>query len=451
MTDDNSILLKNVQKLMLLRQIFVDAESCNTTRMLVLSLWDSVAHDRNFCEYFVDSGLCGTLIDHCYGIVTNLSGATAEEMAFSSKSLSVLTKCCRTPNVAAYLHRSGSLPFFLFVLLSAEPIVSPGDDASTAHTPCLEIANSAAGAILGLVSDKSRGNLVKLQLRNFLPLVFVEYLLLDPSGESDSRDSGDSNHDVSLLMAGFGQLSLAEAFWQQWTTPTLIWSPEDALALKSYCRDSFSELQRQNKEARMKKEELPCWDPKGYRTNAVIFEENHRVAGVFLSTLNSYPDLPLPNAVELMKQALAQLVLVAQSKTIPLHGNLQPPKWDIDLAATIALVIRILSTPGVVMREESTAASRAIFSLEKALVQQHESDTSAAVPLIIQCVRSLRLCSTIVAAAPAKATPAALSRSDLEPSPEVPLCVHKTNYRQVASFFLSSFDPRFAGRRGCPL
>jgi hypothetical protein len=152
-----------------------------------------------------------------------------------------------------------------------------------------------------------------------------------------------------------------------------------------------------------------------------------------------------------MKQALAQLVLVAQSKTIPLHGNLQPPKWDIDLAATIALVIRILSTPGVVMREESTAASRAIFSLEKALVQQHESDTSAAVPLIIQCVRSLRLCSTIVAAAPAKATPAALSRSDLEPSPEVPLCVHKTNYRQVASFFLSSFDPRFAGRRGCPL
>jgi hypothetical protein len=434
---------------MLLRQIFVDTESCDTTRMLVLSLWDCVAHDRNFCEYFVDSGLCGTLIDHCYNIVSGLASVSAEEIAFSSKCLSVLTKCCRCSHVAAYLHRSGSLPFFLFVLLSAEPVVSPGDDASIAHTPCLEIANIAAGAIIGLVSDKSRGNLVKLQLRNFLPLVFVEYLLLDPSSESESRDSGDSHHDVSLLMAGFGQLSLAQAFWQKWSTPTLMWSPEDALALKAYCRNSFSELQRQNREARMKKEELPCWDPKGYKTSAVIYEEDHLVAGVFISALNSYPDVPLPNAVELMKQALAQLVLVVQLKTIPLDCNLEPPKWDIDLAATIALVIRILSTPGVVMREESTAASRAIFSLEKALVHQHQSDTSAAVPLIIQCVRSLRLCSTIAAATPAKATSAALSRSDLEPSPEVLTHVH----REVGCslIFRCVADPHFAGRRGCPL
>lgn len=71
------------------------------------------------------------------------------------------------------------------------------------------------------------------------------------------------------------------------------------------------------------------------------------------------------------------------------------------------------------MRDESTAASRAIFALEKALVQQHDDDPVTVVPVVIQCVRSLRLCATIAAATHAQNTPAALSRSELEPSPEL--------------------------------
>ncbi len=387
--------------------------------MLILSLWDCVADDQKFCEYFVDSGLCASLIDQCFGIVSGSSNTSADKIAFLSKTLFVLTKCCRSSHVAAHLHRSGYLLFLIFVLLSSEPVMVSDGDACSSQSPFLEIANIASSAIFNLTSDKNRGNLIKLHLRNYFPVVFVEYMLLDPSGESERGDSGESIHDVSLLMAGFGQLTLAEAFWQKWNTPTLMWSPEDALALKSHCRHGYLEIQRQIKEHRMKKEEMPSWDPKGHKTDAVLYEETHLVAGVFLSALNSHPDLPLPNAPELMKQALIQLILVAQLKPIPLHSNLQPPKWDIDLAATIALVIRILSAPGVVLREESTAASRAIFSLEKALVQQHDSDDSVAAPLIIQCIRSLRLCATIAATTHVQSTHAALSRSDLEPSPEV--------------------------------
>lgn len=420
-TDQNHLLLKSVQKLVFLRKVFADADSSETARMLVLSLWDVVADDRNFCEYFVDSGLCASLIDQCFSILSDSTDASADKVAFVSKSLLVVTKSCRSSHVVAHIHRSGSLLFFIFALLSAGPALSSADDtSSSSQSPFLEIANIASSAIISLVSDKSRGNMIKLHLRNYFPTVFVEYLLLDPSGEGESRgSSGESMHDVSLLIAGFGQLTLAEAFWQRWATPTLMWSPEDALTLKLHSRDGYCEIQRLNREARMKKEELPCWDPKGYKTDAVLYEETHLVAGVFVSALNSNPDLPLPNAVELLKQALAQLVQVAQSKPLPLHCNLEPPKWDIGLAATVALVIRILGTPGVVMREEGAAASRAIFALEKALVQQYDGDAGAVAPLIIECVRSLRLCATISATMHAQNTPAALSRSELEPSPEV--------------------------------
>jgi hypothetical protein len=419
-TDQNHVLLKNVQKQVFLRQIFADADSSDTARMLILSLWDVVADDRNFCEYLVDSGLCSSLIDQCFNIMQNAADASADKVAFVSKILLVLTKCCRSSHVVAHIHRSGSLLFFMFALLSAQPAVSPADDANATHSLFLEPANIACSAIFCLVNDKSRGNVIKLHLRNYFPSVFIEYMLIDPSGESESRgSSGESIHDVSLLIAGFGQVTLAEAFWQKWTTPTLMWSPEDAAALKMHCQESYLEIQRLNKEARMKKEEVPCWDPKGYKTEAVLYEETHLVAGVFVSALSSNPELPLPNALELMKQALAQLAHVAQVTPVPLRSSLDPPKWDIDLAATIALVIRILGTPGVVMREESSVASRAIFALEKALVQQHESDAGAAVPLVIQCVRSLRLCATISATTHAQSVPAALSRSELEPSPEV--------------------------------
>jgi hypothetical protein len=419
-TDQNYALLKNVQKLAFLRKIFADADSSDTARMLVLALWDVVAEDRNFCEYLVDSGLCVSLIDLCFGVMQALSDASADKVAFVSKVLMVLTKCCRSSQVVAHIHRSGSLMFLMFALLSAEPATSSADDANCSQPLFLEIANLASSAIGSLLNDKSRGSMIKVHLRNYVPAVFVEYMLLDSSGESEPRGgSGESTHDVSLLMAGFGQVSLPEAFWQKWSTPTLMWAPDDASALKAHCRDSYLEIQRMNKEARMKKEELPCWDPKGYKTGAVLFEETHLVAGVFVSALNAHPELPLPNAVELMKQALAQLVLVSQVAPVPLHGSLEPPKWDIDLAATIALVTRILGTPGVVMREESAAASRAIFALQKALVQQHESEAGAAVPLIIQCVRSLRFCATITATTHNQSTPAALLRSELEPSPEV--------------------------------
>ncbi len=413
-------MLKNVQKLAFLRKIFANADSSDTARMLVLSLWDVIADDKSFCEYFVDSGLCVSLIDQSFGIMQGSQDASADKVAFVSKILLVLTKCCRSSQVVAHIHRSGSLLFFMFALLSAGPAILAAEDANTSQSPFLETANTATSVINGLVNDKSRGNIIKLHLRNYFPTVFVEYMLLESSGENESRESsGESIHDVSLLMAGFGQVTLAEALWQNWITPTLMWSPDDALALKSHCRDSYLEIQRLNKEVRMKKEELPCWDPKGYKTEAVLYEETHLVAGVFVSALNSHPELPLPNAIELMKQALAQLVLVSQSTPVPLRSSLEPPKWDIDLAATLALVIRILGTPGVVMREESTAASRAIFALEKALVQQHEHDAGATAPLIVQCVRSLRLCATISATTHAQSTPAALSRSELEPSAEV--------------------------------
>ncbi len=367
----------------------------------------------------MDSGLCSSFIDQCISIISRPSDVSADKIAFASKTLFVLTKCCRSSHVVAHLHRCGYLLFFIFVLLSSEPMIALGDDACSSQSPFLEISSIASSAIISLTRDKNRGHLIKLHLRNYFPLVFLEYMLLDPSGECERGDSGESIHDVSLLMAGFGQLTLAEAFWQKWTTPTLMWSPQDASALKTHSLDGCLAIQQQIREFRMKKEELPSWDPKGYKTDAVVYEENHLVAGVFLSALNSHPDLPLPNAAELMKQALIQLILVAQSKYVPLHTNLQPPKWNIDLAATIALVIRILSTPGVVMRDESTAATRAIFSLEKALVQQMDSDASAAAPLIIQCIRSLRLCATIAATTHAHNAPAALSRSELEPSPEV--------------------------------
>jgi hypothetical protein len=415
--EDNLELLKNVQKLVFLRKIFVDAQCSNNTRMLILSLFDCIAYDHFFCQYFVDSGLCSSLIDQCFGIISCQVDTSAENIAFASKIMFVLTKCCRSSHVVAYLHRSGSLLFFLFVLLSAEPLIS--GDESGSQSPFLEIANVASNAIVGLVNDKSRGQFIKLHLRSYFPAVLVEYMMLDPAGDAESTDSGESIHDVSLLMAGFGQITLAEAFWRQWATPTLMWTPKDALALKSYCRDNFLVIQQQSKEARMKKEELPCWDPKGYKTDSVVYEETHLVAGVFVSALNSHPDLPLPNAVELMKNALAQLAVVSQLNPVPLHCSLEPPKWDIDLAATIALVNRILIAPGVVMREESTAASRAFFSLEKALVKQNDGDSGNSVPLIIQCVRSLRLCATLSATTHAQSVPAALQRSELEPSAEV--------------------------------
>jgi hypothetical protein len=416
-TEDNLVLLKNVQKLVFLRKIFIDVQCSNNTRMLLLSLFDCIAYDRFFCEYFVDSGLCSSLIDKCFSIISCQSDASADKIAFASKSIFVLVKCCRSSHVAAYLHRSGYLLFFLFVLLSAEPLFSA--DESGPQSPFLEIANMASSAIVGLTSDKSRGQFVKMHLRSYFPAVLVEYMMLDPAGDAESTDSGESVHDVSLLMAGFGQLTLAEALWQKWATPTLMWTPKDALVLKTYCQENFSDIQRQSREARMKKEELPCWDPKGYKTEAVLYEETHLVAGVFLSALNSHPELPLPNAVELMKKALAQLTNVSQLNPVPLHNSLEPPKWDIDLAATIALVNRILSAPGVVMRDESTAASRAIFFLEKALVKQNDGDSSDAVPLIVQCVRSLRLCATLSATTHAQSVPAALQRSELEPSAEV--------------------------------
>jgi hypothetical protein len=415
-----------------LRKIFSAESSNDTTRMLILSLWDCVADDHFFCEYFVDSGLCASLVDQCFAIISGSSQASADRIAFALKAFFVLTKCCRSSHVVAHLHRSGYLLFFMFALLSSEPVLPLGDDACHAQSPFLEISNIAGSAMFGLVNDKNRGSLIKQHLRHYFPAVFIEYMLLDPSGDSERGDSGESIHDVSLLMAGFGQLTLAEAFWQKWSTPTLMWSPSDALALKTHCREGCLEIQRQIREVRMKKEALPCWDPMGYKTDAVLYEENHLVAGVFLSALNSHPDLPLPNAVELMKQALIQLVLVTQLKPIPLRSNLQPPKWDIDLAATIALVIRILSAPGVVMRDESTAASRAIFALEKALVQQYDGDSVTVVPVIIQCVRSLRLCATIAAATHAQNTPAALSRSELEPSPEVSSS-HDSAKRSISS------------------
>jgi hypothetical protein len=418
-TDDNQVLLKDVQRLMLLRKIFADAQSSITTRMLVLSLWDCVALDCSFCDYFVESGLCGSLIDHSFRILTAGPSPSADDIAFASKCVFVLTKCCRQSNVVSHLHRSGYLMFLIFALLSSEPTGSLCQDACTLHSPFLELSNMVIAAIHCLAVDKSRGSLVTIHLRKFFPAAFVEYFLLDQN-ESDSPECRENMQDGSLIPpALLAHSSLAEALWQTWAAPTLMWAPEDAASLKQYCLDAHLEIQQLNREARMKKEQLPCWDPKGYRTSAVIYEENHLVAGVYLCALQSHPDIPLPCPTELMKKALAQLAVVAQNKCIPLQGPLEPPKWNIDLCDTIALVIRILGTPGVVMREESSSASRAVFALEKALVLQHETDSAVAVPLIIQCIRSLRLCATIAAATHSQSTPAALARSELEPSPEV--------------------------------